>query len=286
MTALDYPAAERERQYNPRVAVPDHEAKIAGRASDSRGTRARFACEPDIRFGPGPKETLDIFPASAPGAPVQVYFHGGYWRGGDKADIAFVAEPFLGAGACVVLPNYDLCPDVTLAELLAQTRRAIAWTHANVGQFNGDAGRIFLSGSSAGGHITAMAMAHDWAAEGMPPGLIKGAAPITGVHDVEPVPHISVNDDIRLAPGDVAAVNPMANPPQGDHPVIVAVGGAETESWIAMSRDYAALCREAGLAVTYLEPEGKDHFTITASMGEAESPLARAMLAQMGLGRG
>ncbi len=284
MANLDFTPQERERQYNPRVAVPDHGEKISTRAVQSETTRARYACELDIRFGPGPKETLDVFPAAAPGAPVQVYFHGGYWRGGDKADVAFVAEPFLDAGACVVLPNYDLCPDVTLAELLAQTRRAIAWTHANIAGFNGDADKLFLSGSSAGGHITAMAMAHDWAAEGLPADLIKGAVPITGVHDVSPVPHISVNEQIRLAPADVGAVNPMENPPRGDYPVVVAVGGAETESWVQMSRDYAELCRAHGFAVTYLEPDGLDHFTVTASMGEVESPLARAMLAQMGLG--
>ena len=282
MAKLDYPTAERERQYNPRVAVTDHQEKTGWRAEQSEATRARWACELDIRFGPGPKETLDVFLARTPGAPVQVYFHGGYWRSGNKSDIAFVAEPFLEAGACVVLPNYDLCPDVTLAELLAQTRRAIAWTHNNIDRFNGSPERIFISGSSAGGHITAMAMARDWTVDGLPTDLIKGTTPITGVHDVEPLLHISVNNDIRLAPEDVASVNPMVNPPQGDYPVIVAVGGAETESWIQMSRDYAEICRSAGFHVTYLETPGKDHFTITADMGKSESPLARAMLAQMG----
>ena len=48
MTYADYPAAERERQFNPRVAVTDHAAKISSRALDSERTRARFACEPEI----------------------------------------------------------------------------------------------------------------------------------------------------------------------------------------------------------------------------------------------
>lgn len=286
MANLDYPAAELERQYNPRVAVPDHAEKISTRAEESRATREAWANHLDIRYGPGEKETLDVFPGADANAPVQIYFHGGYWRSGDKADIAFVAEPFLAAGACVVLPNYDLCPAVTLDELVLQTRRAIAWTHAEIAGFNGDAERIFISGSSAGGHISALAIAHDWAADGLPADLIKGAALITGVHEVEPVLHISVNDDIRLDPAAVNRLSPMANPPRGKAPVIVAVGGAETEAWIQMSRDYAEVCRGAGLEVAYLEPDGKDHFTITADMGEAESPLAQAMLAQMGLGGG
>lgn len=286
MANLDYSPRELERQYNPRVAVADHAEKISARALESQATRERWPNQLDIRFGASEKETLDVFPAASPGAAVQVYFHGGYWRSGDKADIAFVAEPFLAAGACVVLPNYDLCPTVTLDELVLQTRRAIAWTHANIAAFNGDAERIFISGSSAGGHISALAIAHDWTADGLAADLIKGAALITGVHEVEPVLHISVNDDIRLDRAAARRASPMLNPPRGSPPVIVAVGGAETEAWIQMSRDYAELCRGAGLEVAYLEPEGKDHFTITASMGEADSPLARAMLAQMGLGGG
>jgi len=282
-----YTPEQFERQYNPRVAVPDHQAKIDARIAQSREVRQRLPGVFDLRYGPGPKETLDVYPATAGSAadpaPVQLYIHGGYWRAQDKADVAFIAEPLSQAGACAVIINYDLCPDVSLDEIVAETMRAIAWTHAHIGEHGGDPDRLFISGNSAGAHLCAMALAHDWAADGLPADIIKGAAPATGIYDVSPVLGISVNEQIRLREDMVERLSPLRHPPCRALPLLVSVGGAETEEWIRQSRDYAAMCRKHGIEADYLELPDNDHFDMTGAMGELGQPLLPAILRQMGL---
>ena len=280
-----------ELEFNPRAVARNLDERLAASAAASAETRARLDCVLDVRYGPGAKETLDIFPApnsgtgpgADPGAPVQLFIHGGYWRAMDKSDYSFIADAFQPAGATTVVINYDLCPAVTLDTIVEQSNRSIAWTFRNIADYGGDPERLYVSGNSAGGHLTAMALAHDWAAEGLPADIIKGAAPITGVMDCEPVLDITVNEEVRLEPEAARRLSPLRNPPRRALPLLVAVGGAEPELWIKMSADYAALCREHGIECEYLETPGQDHFDISRAVGDPESPLAHAMLRMMGL---
>ena len=276
-----------ELEFNPRAVARNLDERLAASAAASAETRARLDCVLDVRYGPGAKETLDIFPAADPeagrGAPVHLFIHGGYWRAMDKSDYSFIADAFQPAGATTVVINYDLCPAVTLDTIVEQSNRSIAWTFRNIAEYGGDPERLYVSGNSAGGHLTAMALAHDWEAEGLPADIIKGAAPITGVMDCEPVLDISVNEEVRLEPEAARRLSPLRNPPRRALPLLVAVGGAEPRLWIEMSEDYAALCRERGIECEYLEMPGQDHFDISRAVGDPESSLARAMLKMMGL---
>ena len=278
-----YSIEDFERQYNPRQAVPDHQGKIDSRVTASAEARCRIEGVYDLRYGPGAKEVLDVFPAEADGAPVQFYIHGGYWRAQDKSDVSFFAEPFTAAGACVVIINYDLCPDVTLPEIMAEVVRALIWTHGNIAEWGGDAEAIYISGNSAGAHLGAMMLAHDWEGEGLRADLIKGAALLTGVYDPEPVLGISVNEVIGLTAEMLDTVSPLCHPPRRDLPLLVPVGGGETAEWIKQTRTYVDLCRENGIGAEYMEVPGADHFDMTAAMGDEDGPVLPAILAQMGL---
>ena len=276
-----------ELEFNPRAVARNLDERLAASAAASAETRARLDCVLDVRYGPGAKETLDIFPAAdsgaRPGAPVHLFIHGGYWRAMDKSDYSFIADAFQPAGATTVVINYDLCPTVTLDTIVEQSNRSIAWTFRNIAEYGGDPERLYVSGNSAGGHLTAMALAHDWEAEGLPVDIIKGAAPITGVFDCEPVLDITVNEEVRLEPEAARRLSPLRNPPRRALPLLVAVGGAEPRLWIEMSEDYAALCRKHGIDCEYMEMPDHDHFDISRAVGDPESPLARAMLRMMGL---
>ena len=280
-----------ELEFNPRTVARNLDERLAASAAASAETRARLECVLDVRYGPGEKETLDIFPApgsgsgpgSGPGAPVQLFIHGGYWRAMDKSDYSFIADAFQPAGATTVVINYDLCPAVTLDTIVEQSNRSIAWTWRNIADYGGDPERLYVSGNSAGGHLTAMALAHDWEAEGLPAGIIKGAVPITGVMDCEPVLDITVNEEVRLEPEAARRLSPLRHPPRRALPLLIAVGGAEPRLWIGMSEDYAALCRAHGIECEYMEMPGQDHFDISRAVGDPESPLAHAMLRMMGL---
>ena len=278
-----YTIEEFERQYNPRQAVPDHQDKIDARVTASAEARCRIEGVYDLRYGPGPLEVLDVYPAEAEAAPVQLYIHGGYWRAQDKSDVSFFAEPFTAAGATVVIVNYDLCPNVSLPEIMAEIVRAIAWTHGHIAEWNGDPNRIYISGNSAGAHLGAMMLAHDWQAEGLPADIIKGAALLTGVYDPTPVLGISVNNIIGLTADMLKAVSPMQNLPRRNLPLLVPVGGAETTEWMRQTRAYADLCQANGIGAEYMEVPGADHFDMTAAMGDPDGPVMLAILAQMGL---
>ena len=116
-----------ERGYNNRAAVPDHPRWFAHYASCRRRRARRYAPKLDLRYGPGPKETLDLFLPAGRARGTFVFIHGGYWRALDKSDFSFVAAPFVAQGIAVAVVNYDLCPDVSIATIVDECRRAVAW---------------------------------------------------------------------------------------------------------------------------------------------------------------
>ena len=142
-----------DRDYNPRVGVPDIAdlfARWQQRASDAR---TQLPYRPDLRYGPAPAEALDFFPARESNGPLLIFVHGGYWRALDKQDFSWIAPAYVAAGFSVAIPNYGLAPATPLSEIVAQVRRACAWLYTHARELRIDATRIVCSGHSAGGHL-------------------------------------------------------------------------------------------------------------------------------------
>src|SRR4051794_39008929 len=116
-----------DEQFNNRARVPDHEAVFRSWREASELVRQQASRRLDLRYGPGPRQTLDIFPAVSDGAPVFIFLHGGYWRSFDKSDHAFLAASLVADGALVAIPNYDLCPDVPMEQIPLQLVQALGW---------------------------------------------------------------------------------------------------------------------------------------------------------------
>jgi len=273
--------AEINRQFMPRLAVPDHETWLNEHLALSETAHRTLPCRLDIPYGDTPLQKLDIFPAAQPSAPVQVFFHGGYWRALDKNHYSFIALSLAPAGITTVLVNYDLCPAVTLDDIVRQVMKSVAWVHRNISAHGGDPRRIHVSGNSAGAHLAAMALQHDWAADGLPPDLVKGACCITGIYDLAPVLRIEANAEIRLTPEMIDRNSPLRQRPRTPAPVVVAVGGDETPGWIKQSSDYAALLRRHGVPTEFMLIAGTHHFSITRSLAEPDGLLPRAIRRQM-----
>ena len=275
---------ELEFHFEPRTAVPEHPRFRAERGKVSARVRGSLKSFFDVPYGTSPRESLDIFPAEAPGSPVLVYIHGGYWRGGSKEDNSFLAETFVQAGATVVVLGYDLCPRVTVTDIVRQTRAAVAWIYRHISDYWGDPSRLFLSGSSAGGHLVAMALAYDWQKmERLPADLIKGSIAITGVYDLEPVLHVSANQEIKLNPGSARENSPLLNLPMIRSPILIVVGQDEPAGWKKMSQDYYAVCKKSGLDCEYMEVAGTHHFSVSWQLSDPASQLCRAIFRLMGL---
>jgi arylformamidase len=252
-----------DAQYNNRTRVPEAPLLLARWAEASALARSRMTCTLDEPYGEEVGETLDVFPARASGSPVLVFLHGGYWRALDKADHSFVAPAFVQAGAMVVVPNYALCPAVTIEQIALQSTRALAWVARNASRFGGDPRRIVVVGHSAGGHLAAMLLACRWKEVGsdLPHHLVSRAMAISGLYDLEPVRRAPfVQADVRLTPAAVSRLSPAFFPkPRGR--LVALVGGLESEEFLRQNQLILEQWGPGCVPVCETLP-GLNHFTV------------------------
>ena len=273
-----------ERMYNNRLLVPAFAQHLARWQADSAQARHTLACKLDVAYGEGPSETLDVFPAARPGAPVVVFIHGGYWRSLDKADHSFVAPALHEAGAAVVVPNYALCPAVTIPEITLQMVRALAWTWRHARSFNGDASRITVIGHSAGGHLAAMMLACQWPAVGadLPQQVVKNALSISGLYVLEPLAHTPfLKADLSLVPDDIRRASPAYLPGPRQGQLYTVAGGNESPEFLRHNRLIQQAWGKSVVPVCEALP-GLNHFSVVEDLvvrGSRLNALARQLLA-------
>lgn len=271
-------------QYDNRTRFPSH-ALVFDRWARASAT----ACEGlsrrlDVAYGDGLNETLDIFPASQNNAPVMVFIHGGWWRSLDKRQHAFVAPSFVDAGAMVVVPNYGLCPAVTIEHIVMQMVKAVSWVYRHAALYGGDTRRIVLVGHSAGGHLATMLLSCLWQQVGrdLPPGLVRAALSISGIADLEPMRQTPfLQADLKLTAASARRLSPVHFPPPAA-PLFTVVGGLESEEHLRQGR----LMREAwgAKAVPVCETlPGVDHFDIVHDLVDPGSRLHGLALELLGL---
>jgi arylformamidase len=274
---------ELDEQYDPGRTVSNagFYADLYERESDL----LRSERDHDLRvpFGPTLAEHVDVYPAGED-APVLVYVHGGYWRARTSREFGFVARGPGSRGLATVVPNYALCPAVTLDEIVRQARAALAWTYQNAGSFGGDPGRIHVAGHSAGGHLVAMLLSTDWEGEyGLPSDVIKGAAVISGLFDLAPFPYTFLQPKLQLAWDQVQRNSPILHIPASAPPLLVAYGGDETDEFKRQSEDFLAAWTAKGLPGERLVLPGKNHYDVIDGFLDAGSPLLSGLFRQMGL---
>ncbi|WP_448188087.1 alpha/beta hydrolase [Azospirillum sp. sgz301742] len=257
-----------DREYNPRLGVPDAEALMAGWTQRSEEARRKLGGRLGIPYGPTLAEYVDVFPATRPNAPVHLFVHGGYWRSFTARDFSFIAEGPVARGCCTVVMNYALCPQVSITEIVRQTRAALAWTWQHAVEFGADRQSISVSGHSAGGHLVARLLATAWQRDyGIPDDVIKAALPISGLFDLEPLRWSWLQPTLQLSGDEVLAQSPMRHRPTQPVPLAVAVGGAESAEFRRQSADYAA-----ATGAKLLEVEGRHHFDV---LDDLASPYGR-----------
>ncbi|MGB6104153.1 MAG: alpha/beta hydrolase [Pusillimonas sp.] len=281
---MGYSLDEIDRQYNARASVPDCLPFLQEYADTSSRAREQLGGELSVPYGTHSDETLDIFPAAQTGAPVFVFIHGGYWRALSKDDASFMAPAFTAAGATVVAINYSLAPAVTLPAIVDQCRRALAWVYKNIHRFHGDASRIHVSGSSAGGHLAGMLLAGGWHdALGVPANVVHSASPISGLFDLRPLLHTHVNAWARLDTLSAQALSPVFHLPDQGCPLLLAWGEDETAEFKRQSQVYAQAWRARGYSAQTLEASGVNHFNILMDLRDPHSALSRSIHDLMGL---
>jgi arylformamidase len=277
-------AAWYDAQYNNRSRIPEHLAILRFWSEESARARSHLDGVLDVPYGDDRTEKLDIFPTSRPRAPVLVYIHGGYWRALDKRDQSFVAAPFVDAGAIVVLPNYALCPSVTVEHIVLQMVRALAWVFRHAERYGGDPEKIVVAGHSAGGHLAAMLLSCDWRQVGtdLPEDLVKTAVAISGVFDLEPLRHAPfLAHDLKLTRQSARKLSPAAMPaPKGS--LLAFVGGHESEEFIRQNALIAEAWGSTVVTVCECIPS-THHMNVLHGLACPDARLHQATLASLGL---
>ncbi|MBB3179243.1 alpha/beta hydrolase [Variovorax sp. Sphag1AA] len=270
-----YDPAWLDRMYNNRVLVPEHPAYFERWAAQSAVLRDALPSHIDLRYGEGPNETLDVFPAAEPDAPVLVFIHGGYWRALDKSEHSFVARAFHERGVCVVVPNYALCPGtpgrpIGIADIALQMAHALEWTWRNIATYGGDPSRITVAGHSAGGHLAAMMLGCDWkaVAPDLPVDLVRNALSISGLHDLRPIQHTPfLASVLNLTDADSLRVSPALWPAPKRGKLYTVAGGDESAEFLRQNE----LIREAwgtGVVPVCEALPGLHHFSVLETLAD------------------
>ncbi len=272
-----------DREYNPRIGVPDIAGLFARWQHEGREAREHLECRLDLRYGPASAETLDLFQAPGADRPLLIFVHGGYWRALDKNDFPWVAPAYVAAGFSVAVLNYGLAPATPLPEIVAQVRRAGIWIHRNARDLQVDPLRIVCSGHSAGGHLTAMMLATDWTqiAPDLPARLLSGAVAVSGLFDLAPVAKAPfVRDDLRLDDVLARQLSPALLPLHNDVPLLVAVGALETTEFQRQSQltanHWPLACRDP-----LLQLPGCNHYTACEALALPGSALFQAVCSML-----
>jgi arylformamidase len=261
MAEVDY-----EVEYNNRARVPENPVLMAGWARDAAAYREQ--CVPQsIHFGPGARHTIDLFPGDQKG-PIVVFIHGGYWQTLDGSFFSHCARGLNAHGVGVAIPTYDLCPDVTVDDIIGQMRMA-SRELARYGR------PLVMSGHSAGGHLAACMLAADWQAldPALPKQLVLAAYTISGLFDLVPLCETSINKALRLDQASARTASPLfwKTPAHGSLDAVV--GGNESAEYFRQSRTIVEQWGRGGIPARFGTVPDANHFTAIAPLADPHSAM-------------
>jgi acetyl esterase/lipase len=250
------------------VGIAKRDQYVATRVARSDTFRKTHAGRIDLRYGGGRRQRLDVFACGAAGAPTLVFIHGGYWQQNDKEPFAFLGDGLLPAGFNLAVVEYTLAPAARMDTIVAEIRASVAWVLEHAKELGGDPRRVFVSGHSAGGHLTAMAMTDP---------RVAGGLAISGIYDLEPIRLNYLNEKLGLDTAEAQRNSPMLHLPSRATPLIVTVGLGELPELIRQSEEFAKAWQKHGLPGQYIPLAGHDHFSILDELARPDGKLVGAL---------
>ncbi|MGJ4943632.1 alpha/beta hydrolase [Bradyrhizobium sp. HKCCYLS1011] len=271
----DAVATDYEVEYNNRARVPENPQIMAGWASDAASYREQHAPR-RLAYGPGSRNTIDLFEAGGSGAMV-VFVHGGYWQALDGSSFSHCARGLNAHGIDVAVPTYDLCPQVTIDAIIRQMRAAMQEL-ARLGR------PLVVSGHSAGGHLAACMLATDWPARdpSLPKDLVRAAYGISGLYELAPLVGTSINKALQLDASAARAASPLFWTPPATGSLDAVVGAKESAEYLRQSRTIVERWGEAGIASRFDTVPDANHFTAIAPLADPNSSMVQRLKALAG----
>ena len=229
---------------------------LAANAPAAFGSYTRHT---NIAYGPDPQQRLDVYvPESAVGPagaasprPVVVFWHGGRWRQGDKADYRFVGAALAQSGYLTLVANYRHYPQVKMPGFMQDAAQAALWAAAHANEYGGAPERLYLMGHSAGAHLAALVTLDPryFAAAGQRAPHIAGLIGLSGAYDFLPLLEPDVQD--MFGPPPLYPESQPINFVRADAPPMLLVQGLNDETVKPKnSRNLAAALRALGVPVT------------------------------------
>jgi len=275
--------AEIDAQYNPSLKLAAGVNTGEHYMAAARRARETLRCTLGVPYGPTVHETLDIFPADKPGAPVFIFLHGGYWRAFSAGDFSGVALGLHARGITTVVVNYALAPRVTIDEITRQCRAAVAWTVRNIATHGGDPSRIAVGGPSGGGHLTAMCLHTVWARDyGLAQDPFAAAILFSGLYDIAPLRYSYLQPAIQLDDGIIRRNSPAFAVRACATPLWITWGALETTEFARQSQRYADAWKAAGNTAELRAIDGADHFSVIHGLEQPDSAAVDWLAAQLG----
>jgi arylformamidase len=274
-------AADLEADYNLRARVPEHAEIFLRWARDAELYRAemlkRDRAELGLSYGDTPRQFIDLFlPEAGEAAPLAMYIHGGYWRSLDPSSSSHMARGLNGRGIAVAVAGYDLCPIVTVSDIIEQIRRACIFLWQRFGR------RVVVYGHSAGGQLAAAMVATDWHAlyPKAPADLVPAGYAISGVFDLTPLVGLNMNQDLRLTAEEARRVSPLFWPVPPGRILDAVVGDLETDEFKRQSQTMATAWRQASADTRYAEFPGH-HFNVIDALTDPQSAMVARIVELM-----
>lgn len=274
--------AQIDAQYNPSLLLAPTDSPMAHFTAQAEAARAHIPCSLNVPYGPTRAETLDIFPASQPHAPVLVFIHGGYWRAFSSKDFSGVALGLQRRGITTVVVDYALCPSVTMDEIVRQVRAAAAWVLRNIAHYGGDPSRVAVGGHSAGGHLTAMCLQTEWALDyGLPQDPFAAAIAFSGVFDLAPLRYSYLQPMIQLDDGLIRRNSPAFAVRPCTTPMWITWGGDESSEFARQSHVFHEAWQAAGNRALLQAQPGANHFSVIHALEQHDSAVCTWLAATL-----
>jgi arylformamidase len=259
-------------EYGNRARVPEHPEIFARWEREAAAFRAgAHGGELGLQYGPSPRQTIDLFPAAndGPDTPLAMFIHGGWWRSLDPSMHSQIAGGPTANGVTVAVVGYDLCPQVSIPTIIEELRTACLYLWRKRRQ------RFVVYGHSAGGHLSACMLATDFSTlePDAPADLVPAAYTISGVFDLEPVRHTSMNQDFKLDEKSAHDASPLYWDVPDGRTLDAVVGALESSEFLRQSQTVAEAWRQDEVITRYEAIAGRNHFTVIDPLGEADSAM-------------